>query len=80
MPPPFFVRLVTPQRLYPVWCTPWLPLPFATSAVRAGLMVIVLVKIFWAHWYDRVSVFATDAKRSGCLGPFADSSLHQVSS
>ncbi len=74
------VFLVTPQRLYPLWYTPWLPLLFVTSAMGAGLMVIVLVKLLWAHWYDPDSVFATDAKHSGGLNPIADSSLARVSS
>jgi Ni/Fe-hydrogenase subunit HybB-like protein len=56
--------LVTPRRLHPLWYTPWLPLLFIVSAMGAGLMVVVLVKILWARWYDPVSVFGPDAGRS----------------
>jgi Ni/Fe-hydrogenase subunit HybB-like protein len=55
--------LVTPQRLYPLWYTPWLPWLFITSAMGAGLMVVVLVKMLWARWYDPVSVFGPEAGR-----------------
>lgn len=58
--------LVTPQRLYPLWYTPWLPWLFITSAMGGGLMVVVLVKMLWARWYDPVSVFGPDA---GCPTP-----------
>ncbi len=44
--------LVSPQRLHPLWYTPWLPLLFIVSAMGAGLMVVVLIRILWAHWYE----------------------------
>jgi Ni/Fe-hydrogenase subunit HybB-like protein len=44
--------LVTPQRLHPLWYTPWLPLLFIVSAMGAGLMVVVLATILWTHWYE----------------------------
>lgn len=49
--------LVTPQRLHPLWYTPWLPLLFIVSAMGAGLMVAVLAKIIWARWHDPASIF-----------------------
>jgi Ni/Fe-hydrogenase subunit HybB-like protein len=49
--------LVTPQRLYPLWYTPLLPLLFILSAMGGGLMFLVLVRILHAHWYDREAVF-----------------------
>ncbi len=52
--------LVTPQRLHPLWYTPWLPVLFIVSAIGAGLMVVVLVKILWARWYEPASVFGPD--------------------
>lgn len=51
--------LVTPQRLHPLWYSPWLPLLFIVSAMGAGLMVVVLAKILWARWYDPESVFGS---------------------
>jgi Ni/Fe-hydrogenase subunit HybB-like protein len=49
--------LVTPQRLHPIWFTPLLPLLFILSAMGAGLMFVVLVRILHAHLYDREVVF-----------------------
>jgi Ni/Fe-hydrogenase subunit HybB-like protein len=49
--------LVTPQRLHPLWYTPLLPLLFILSAMGAGLMFLVLVRILHSHWYDREAVF-----------------------
>lgn len=53
--------LVTPQRLHPLWYTPWLPLLFITSAMGAGLMVVVLAKLAWARWYDPFSILGPNA-------------------
>jgi Ni/Fe-hydrogenase subunit HybB-like protein len=55
--------LVTPQRLHPLWYTPWLPILFIVSAMGGGLMVVVLIKLLWARWYDPVSVFGSEANR-----------------
>jgi Ni/Fe-hydrogenase subunit HybB-like protein len=49
--------LVTPQRLHPLWYSPWLPLLFIVSAMGAGLMVVVLAKVLWARWYEPASIF-----------------------
>jgi Ni/Fe-hydrogenase subunit HybB-like protein len=49
--------LVTPQRLHPLWYTSLLPLLFILSAMGAGLMFLVLVRILHSHWYDREAVF-----------------------
>ena len=49
--------LVTPQRLHPLWYTPLLPLFFILSAMGAGMMFLVLLKILYARWYDPESVF-----------------------
>lgn len=49
--------LVTPQRLHPLWYTPLLPLLFILSAMGAGLMFLVLVRILYARWYDPEPVF-----------------------
>ncbi len=49
--------LVTPQRLHALWYTPLLPLLFIVSAMGAGIMFVILVRILHAHWYDREAVF-----------------------
>jgi Ni/Fe-hydrogenase subunit HybB-like protein len=48
--------LTTPLRLHPLWYTPWLPGLFIVSAIGAGLMVVVLAKILWTHWYQYAAV------------------------
>jgi Ni/Fe-hydrogenase subunit HybB-like protein len=53
--------LVTPQRLHALWYTPLLPLLFIVSAIGTGLMFVVLVRILYARWYDRDSVFGPAA-------------------
>lgn len=55
------IFLVTPQRLHELWYTPLLPVLFIVSAMGAGLMFIVLVKILYARIYDRESVFGPEA-------------------
>jgi Ni/Fe-hydrogenase subunit HybB-like protein len=49
--------LVTPLRLHPLWYSPFLPLLFILSAMGAGIMFVVLIRIVIAHWYDREAVF-----------------------
>jgi len=56
--------LVTPQRLHPLWYTPWLPLLFISSAVGAGLMVVVLVELLWQRWYSPASGACVGARRT----------------
>jgi Ni/Fe-hydrogenase subunit HybB-like protein len=48
--------LVTPQRLHALWYSPLLPVFFFTSAVGAGLMVVVLARVVCTRWYDPDSV------------------------
>jgi len=55
--------LVTPQRLHPLWYTPLLPLLFIISAMGAGMMFLVLLKILYARWYDPVSIFGPRDER-----------------
>jgi len=43
--------LVTPQRLHPLWYTTWIPVLFITSAMGAGMMTVVLVKLLHSRWY-----------------------------
>jgi hypothetical protein len=64
--------LVTPQRLHPLWYTGWLPVLFITSAMGAGMMVVVLASLL----YDRMaspSDAAPDAVESVrvCVTPTA---------
>ncbi|MEW5993089.1 MAG: hypothetical protein AB1744_01675, partial [Candidatus Zixiibacteriota bacterium] len=60
--------LVTPTRLHSLWYTPWLPLFFILSAMGAGMMLIVLIRIFYARWYDPAPVFGPrDTKESAVV-------------
>jgi len=52
--------LVTPTRLHPLWYSSLLPLFFILSAMGGGIMVIVLVRILYARWYDPEPVFGPD--------------------
>ena len=49
--------LVTPQRLHPLWYSELLPLFFIISAMGAGMMVVVLIRIIYARLYDPEPVF-----------------------
>ncbi len=49
--------LVSPQRLFELWYSPRLPLFFIISAMGAGLMFVVFVRIIWARIYDPEPVF-----------------------
>ena len=49
--------LVTPLRLHPLWYTPLLPLLFILSAMGAGIMFLILVRILYARWYDPEPIF-----------------------
>ncbi len=49
--------LVTPQRLHPLWYTPFLPLLFIISAMGAGLMFVILIRFLHAYLYDPEAVF-----------------------
>jgi Ni/Fe-hydrogenase subunit HybB-like protein len=53
--------LVTPLRLHALWYTRLLPLHFIVSAMGAGLMVVVLVKLVYARLYDPDSIFGPEA-------------------
>jgi Ni/Fe-hydrogenase subunit HybB-like protein len=53
--------LVTPQRLHPLWYSPWLPLFFILSAMGAGIMLLVFVRVLCARWYDPEPVFGRPA-------------------
>ncbi|MFW6330683.1 MAG: cytochrome c3 family protein, partial [Gemmatimonadota bacterium] len=65
--------LVTPQRLHPLWYTPLLPLLFILSAIGAGLMFLVLVRILYARWYDPEPIFGpSEARRELIVLPSAD--------
>jgi Ni/Fe-hydrogenase subunit HybB-like protein len=58
--------LVTPVRLHPLWYSPLIPLHFILSAMGAGMMAVVLVKMLYARYYAPESVF------SGRSGPGPD--------
>jgi len=48
--------LVTPQRLHPLWYTPFLPLLFILSAMGAGIMFVILIRYLHAFLYDPEAV------------------------
>jgi len=49
--------LVTPQRLHSLWYSSWLPVFFILSAMGAGMMWLVLIRILYARWYYPESIF-----------------------
>jgi Ni/Fe-hydrogenase subunit HybB-like protein len=55
--------LVTPTRLHPLWYSSLLPVFFILSAMGGGIMVVVLVRILYARWYDPEPVFGPDRAR-----------------
>ncbi len=59
--------LVTPTRLHALWYTPLLPILFILSAIGAGMMAVVLVKILYSNWYHPEAIFGerTCAVNSG---------------
>ena len=56
--------LVTPQRLHPLWYTSMLPVHFILSAIGAGIMVVVLVRLLVARWFEHRPIVAGDQKFS----------------
>jgi Ni/Fe-hydrogenase subunit HybB-like protein len=48
--------LVTPQRLHPLWYSPLLPLLFILSAMGAGMMFVILIRLLHAYLYDPEAV------------------------
>ncbi len=52
--------LVTPLRLHALWYSSWLPWFFILSAIGGGIMMIVLVRILYARWYDPEPVFGAE--------------------
>jgi len=49
--------LVTPQRLHPLWYSSLLPVFFILSAMGAGMMCLVLIRILYARWYNPGPIF-----------------------
>jgi Ni/Fe-hydrogenase subunit HybB-like protein len=45
--------IVSPTRLHPLWYTTWIPLEFFTSAMGAGMSVIVLLTMCYAWLYGK---------------------------
>lgn len=58
--------LVTPQRLHPLWYSEMIPFFFILSAMGAGLMVIVLLRILYARWYNPEPVFGAGSGEVAC--------------
>jgi len=53
--------LVTPTRLHPLWYSSMLPVFFILSAIGAGIMVVVLMRILYARWYDPEPIFGPES-------------------
>ena len=49
--------LVTPLRLHELWYSSWLPLFFILSAMGAGIMLLTLLRILYAYWYNPEPIF-----------------------
>jgi len=64
--------LVTPQRLHPLWYSAALPVFFILSAMGAGLMVVVLLRIIYAWYYDPEPVFGPPVVGASCPVPTSD--------
>lgn len=45
--------LVMPTRLHALWFTNWIPVLFFLSAIGAGIMMVVLVKLSYSYLYNR---------------------------
>ena len=52
--------LTTPLRLHELWYTSLIPWMFIVSAMGCGMMFLILVKLFYARFYDPESVFGND--------------------
>jgi len=64
--------LVTPQRLHPLWYSAALPVFFILSAMGAGLMVVVLLRMLYAWYYDPEPVFGPIPTGVSCPAPTPD--------
>ncbi len=45
--------LVMPLRLHALWFTNWIPVLFFFSAVGAGMMVVVLIRLGYSYFYNK---------------------------
>lgn len=54
--------LVTPLRLHPLWYSSFIPWFFIISAIGAGLMFIILVRIGYAYFFNPEPVFGKQAE------------------
>lgn len=45
--------LIMPQRVHPLWYSPWIPVLFFTSAIAAGLMALVVEGFLSQRWFGR---------------------------
>lgn len=66
--------LVTPQRLHPLWYSPLLPLFFIISAMGAGIMLLIFVKIVYARLYNPEPVFGPEPAEDSTIVCTSDGS------
>lgn len=68
--------LVTPLKLHPLWYSSALPVFFILSAMGAGILVVVLMRILYAWFYDPEPVFGPSPTGAACvLDPSAVAAL-----
>ncbi len=58
--------LVTPLRLYPLWYSSFIPWFFIISAIGAGMMFIILVRITYAYFCDPEPIFGEGFTARAC--------------
>jgi len=59
--------LVTPVRLHSLWYSPIISLLFIVSAIGGGMLLLALVKILYAWWYDRDTIFSSHREKSNAI-------------
>jgi len=45
--------LVMPTRLHELWFTSWIPVLFILSAIGAGMMMVVFVRLAYSYFFDK---------------------------
>ena len=72
--------LVSPQRLHAYWYSPWLPLFFILSAMGAGMMFVVFVKLVWSSIYNPIPIYGIAKEQKVSLIHVLNGSVNSISS
>jgi Ni/Fe-hydrogenase subunit HybB-like protein len=61
--------LVMPTRLHDLWFTNWIPVLFFLSAIGAGIMMVVLIKLCHSYFYNKTEnlPLVLDLARISCV-------------